>query len=78
MLDLFPFEAQQTRAIENDKERAEFVDECGGDWRDQSYAGEHDGGGDENETAQHVLIDDAQRFVRERKKMRDATKITRH
>ena len=33
---------------------------------------------DENETAQHVLIDDAQRLVGEREKMRNAAKIARH
>jgi hypothetical protein len=53
------------------------VDECGGYWRDQSHSGKNNGGGNEKETAQHVLIDDAQRFVREHKKMRDAAKITR-
>jgi hypothetical protein len=57
------FEAQQTRAIENDEERTEFVDECGRDWRNQSHAGENNGRANENKTAQHVLIDDAQRFV---------------
>ena len=47
------------------------MDECGRDRWDQPYAGKNNRGSDENKAAQHVLIDDAQRLVRQRKKMRD-------
>jgi hypothetical protein len=59
----FSLKTQQSRAIEDDKERAEFVDEGRGDGQDKSYAGQNDGEGDEKKTAQHVLINDPKGLV---------------
>ena len=54
------------------------MDERRGDGRDQPDAGKNNGRADEDETAEHVLIDNSKRFVGEREEVRHAIEIAGH
>src|SRR5882724_5338848 len=71
-------EAEQAGAVEDDEEGAELVQRRRGDWVDDAERGERDEEGDEGESAEEILIDDAQRAVAQYEKTRQVAKVVAH